>query len=77
LAGSTPSLGGQTQTTPSSSNRAQQRAFKRGPALEKDLAVLSTTYLLQDNKELRELIVLIVQLRERDDEDKVSVTKMI
>jgi hypothetical protein len=38
---------------------------------------LSTTYLLQDNKELRELIVLIVQLRERDEEDKVSVTKMI
>jgi hypothetical protein len=38
---------------------------------------LSTTYLLQYSKELRELVVLIVQLRERDKEDKVSVTKMI
>ena len=65
--------GEHAQSTPSS-KRLQQKTFKRGSSLEKDLAVLSTTYLLQDNAKLRELIVLIIRLRDRDEDDKVSVT---
>ncbi|RXW23941.1 hypothetical protein EST38_g1902 [Candolleomyces aberdarensis] len=60
-----------TQSTPSSSKRLGQKTFKRSSSLEKDLAVLSTTYLLQDNAKLRELIVLIVRLGDRDEDDKL------
>ena len=69
LNGSGQSLG---DHTPSSSKGLQQKAFKRSPSLEKDLAVLSITYLLQDNAKLRELIGLIVRIRDRDEDDKVS-----
>lgn len=73
FSGSTLSLAYHPSKTPSSSKGAPPKSFKRGPSFEKDLVVLSTTYLLQDNVKLRELMVLILRLRYRDKDDKVSM----
>jgi hypothetical protein len=68
-----PSLADHTQPRGSPLS-SQQKAFKRSSSLANDLAVLSTTYLFQDdNAELRNLIVLIVRLHDRDKKHRPEV----
>ena len=70
----TPSPSGSKIQDSAHPTKHPRKTFKRTSSLEKDLAVLSTTYLLQGNPKLRDLIVLIVRLRERDEDNKVSMT---
>ncbi|KAJ2920756.1 hypothetical protein H1R20_g16339, partial [Candolleomyces eurysporus] len=63
--------GGRTAEAGPSSNR---KAFKRSTSFDKDLAVLSATYLLQDNPRIKEAIVLINRIREKDDNDMLGST---
>jgi hypothetical protein len=50
---------------------APQKAFVKTKVLEKDIAVLSITYVLADNPELKRLIHLIVGIHDKDEDDQV------
>ncbi|RXW22015.1 hypothetical protein EST38_g3829 [Candolleomyces aberdarensis] len=67
----TPSPSGRENRDSSHPPKAARKIFRRSSSFEKDLVALSTTYLLQDNAKLRELIVLIVRVRDRDEDDKL------
>ncbi|KAF8191206.1 tetratricopeptide repeat-containing protein [Pholiota molesta] len=51
---------------------AQQKAFVKTKVLEKDIAVLSITYILAENPELKRLIHLIVEIHDKDEEGQLS-----
>jgi hypothetical protein len=53
---------------------AQQKAFVKTKVLEKDIAVLSITYILADNPELKRLIHLIVEIHDKDEEGQVILS---
>jgi hypothetical protein len=48
-----------------------QKAFVKSKMLEKDIAVLSITYILADNPELKRLVHLIVAIHDNDEDDQV------
>ncbi|KAG2005692.1 mucin-like protein 1 [Coprinopsis cinerea AmutBmut pab1-1] len=48
------------------------KPFKRSQSVEKDMAVLSTIYLLQDSDRLKAVILLIVQISRNDMEGRLS-----
>ncbi|EAU87800.2 hypothetical protein CC1G_09419 [Coprinopsis cinerea okayama7 len=51
---------------------APGKPFKRSQSVEKDMAVLSTIYLLQDSDRLRAVILLLVQISRNDIEGRLS-----
>ncbi|KAF8954224.1 hypothetical protein BDZ97DRAFT_1928594 [Flammula alnicola] len=50
---------------------APQKAFVKSKMFEKDIAVLSATYVLEENPELKRLIHLIVVIHDKDEEDQL------
>ncbi|KAF8193024.1 tetratricopeptide repeat-containing protein [Pholiota molesta] len=52
---------------PSSDNKV----FVKSKTLEKDIAVLSITYILADNPELKRLVHLIVAIHDKDEDDQL------
>ncbi|KAF8968449.1 hypothetical protein BDZ97DRAFT_2072848 [Flammula alnicola] len=55
----------------SSTPVAPQKAFVKSKMFEKDIAVLSATYILEENPELKRLIHLIVVIHDKDEEDQL------
>ncbi|KAF8884074.1 hypothetical protein CPB84DRAFT_1750507 [Gymnopilus junonius] len=49
-----------------------QKAFTKGQSFQKDLALLSTSYVLQEASDLKELLKLIVVIHDNDEEDKLA-----
>ncbi|KAF8903428.1 tetratricopeptide repeat-containing protein [Gymnopilus junonius] len=49
-----------------------RKAFTKGQSLQKDLAILSTSYVLQEASDLKELLQLIVLIHDNDEEDKLA-----
>ncbi|KAF8966689.1 tetratricopeptide repeat-containing protein, partial [Flammula alnicola] len=50
---------------------APQKAFVKSKMFEKDIAVLSATYVLEENAELKRLIHLIVIIHDKDEKDQL------
>ena len=50
---------------------APHKAFVKSKKIENDIAILSATYILEENPELKRLIRLIVVIHDRDEEDQV------
>jgi hypothetical protein len=48
-----------------------EKAFVKSKMLERDIAVLSITYILADNPELKRLVHLIVAIHDKDEDDQV------
>jgi len=51
---------------------APQKYFAKSKNFEKDIAILSATYILEQNPELKRLIRLIVVIHDKDEEDRVT-----
>ncbi|KAF8966679.1 tetratricopeptide repeat-containing protein [Flammula alnicola] len=51
---------------------APQKAFVKSKMFEKDIAILSVTYILEENPELKRLIHLIVSIHDKDEEDQLN-----
>ncbi|KAF8961753.1 tetratricopeptide repeat-containing protein [Flammula alnicola] len=50
---------------------APQKAFVKSKMFEKDIAILSATYVLEEHPELKRLIHLIVAIHDKDEEDQL------
>ncbi|KAF8966660.1 tetratricopeptide repeat-containing protein [Flammula alnicola] len=50
---------------------APQKAFVKSKRFETDIAVLSAAYVLEENPELKRLILLIVLIHDKDEEDQL------
>jgi hypothetical protein len=50
---------------------APQKAFAKSKMFQKDIAVLSMSYIIAENPELKKLIHLIVGIHGRDERDQV------
>ncbi|KDR83220.1 hypothetical protein GALMADRAFT_874858 [Galerina marginata CBS 339.88] len=49
-----------------------EKAFAKGKSFERDMAVLYTAYILQENSELKKLVQLIVVIRDKDSEGQLT-----
>ena len=50
---------------------ARQKAFTKSKNFEKDIAILSATYILDQNPDLKTLIYIIIVMHDKDEEGQV------
>ena len=48
-----------------------KKTFAKGKSFERDIAVLSATYILDESPELKDLIKLVILIRDKDDVGQV------
>ena len=66
-------VGGQLEGAPSVPLPVDEskKTFTKGKSFERDIAVLSATYILDESPELKDLIKLVILIRDKDDVGQV------